>query len=686
VSGFDPVGHPLLAYALVPAGPAPPGIPAEGPTDPHAETPFATPFGARRTAFLAHVRASPPPPHLSAVFTEVARLAAGGPAHVPLFEAAADWVDARHDCADFVAHGLLRLVLHFGDDPRVPKALLARAHRALLGFQYGPDEPGGRELCTWTENHEILFASSALLAGQLHPDATFSNSGRSGAALAAAARARIDRWLDLRFRTGFSEWLSHVYYDEDLVALLALVDFAADPALATRAAMVADTLFLDLALHGFRGVFASSHGRSYDAAKRAAREENTTDTAKLAFGVGSFAGIENLSAACLALSRYRVPAAIEAIAARAAEGAPEAAGPARGRDGEAAAGSAVTIRQRMGLRLDQLASWGLDPRDPEDMRALLTLEAYAHPRTIAGFVALLDRYDWWDNAFFVPFARHRCLLRALARTRLLPVLARAFAWDLARNVRDEVDVLTFRTPDYQLSSAPDWNPGRGGDQQHVWQATLAPDAVCFTTHPGPRDARSPGWWTGSATLPRVGQVANVLVAIYAIPRRPALHVPNRNPFTHAWLPRERFDEWIERRGWVFARRSRGYLALRSQHPMRLLDGAELRADGRENVWLCELGREADDGPFACWIERIATAPLAFGRRSVVYESQSQGRIEFAWTGPLRRRGAIPRQRGFGRYESPWVTAGFPSQRLEVCCGGSALRLDWEKGERSTGPG
>ena len=28
-------------------------------------------------------------------------------------------------------------------------------------------------------------------------------------------------WLDLRFHTGFSEWLSHVYYDEDLTALLA---------------------------------------------------------------------------------------------------------------------------------------------------------------------------------------------------------------------------------------------------------------------------------------------------------------------------------------------------------------------------------------------------------------------------------------------------------------------------------
>ena len=33
----------------------------------------------------------------------------------------------------------------------------------------------------------------------------------------------------MRFKSGFSEWLSHVYYDEDLTALLSLVDFV-DPA------------------------------------------------------------------------------------------------------------------------------------------------------------------------------------------------------------------------------------------------------------------------------------------------------------------------------------------------------------------------------------------------------------------------------------------------------------------------
>jgi len=661
VDTTDPNQHPVFVYELRPRS-IPPELPTSADPDPHAETPFAATFEARRVAFLDCVRRTPPPAHLCAVFHEVARLAAGGPAHVPLFEAALDYVDARLDCADFVLHGVLRLLFHFGDDPRLPRALVERAHASVRGFKYWPDEPGTDSLCSWTENHEILFASAALLAGQLHPDAVFSNSGAKGREVAAAGRRRVARWLELRFRSGFSEWLSHVYYDEDLVALLALVDFAGELEVATRAAMVADLLLLDMALHHYRGVFASSHGRSYERCKIAAREEGTTDLAKLAFGVGSFARVENQSAVALALSpRYRVPAAIAAIAGERRD--------------------AVTIRQRMGIRLDEASRWDLDPRDPEDMMVLLSLEAYAHPRTIEGFVALLDRFGWWSNAFFAPFARQRTLLTLLHRTRLLPILAQVFRWDMSRNVRDEVDLLSYRTPDYQLSSAPDWNPGRGGDQHHIWQATLGPDAVCFTTHPGPRSARSPGWWTGSATLPRVAQIENVLVAIYRIPRRPALYVQNRNLFTHAWLPRDRFDEVIERNGWFFARLGAGYLALRSQQPARWIEPNEVRAPGRHNIWICELGRRATEGSFEQFVARVAAAPLRFGHASLRYESPSQGPIEFAWRGPLRRDGRVVALRGFPRYEAPWVEAPFPSDAVEVHAGGERLALDWPSHRR-----
>jgi len=171
-----------------------------------------------------------------------------------------------------------------------------------------------------------------------------------------------------------------------------------------------------------------------------------------------------------------------------------------------------------------------------------------------------------ENAFFGAFKARRGLINALRRLRLLPLLARLFEWDLTRNTREEVNVYTYRTPDTMLSSAQDYRSGYGGDQQHVWQATLGPDAVCFTTHPPRREGRSPAYWVGSGVLPRVAQVENVLIAVYDIHTRPGLYVTNRLLLTHAWLPRDRFDEVVERDGWLFARRGNGYLALRSQHP------------------------------------------------------------------------------------------------------------------------
>jgi hypothetical protein len=639
------------------------------PADPHAEECFAPEFAARRAAFLAHVARSAPPVHLAGAFHEVARLAAGGAAHEGVLEAALDWVDRRSDCADFLMHAVLRLLRQLGDGGRVPAPLLERARATVLGFKYWPDEPGSDSLCSWTENHQILFAGAALVAGETFPDEVFTNSGQPGRGLAARARPRIDRWLELRFRTGFSEWLSNVYYDEDLTALASLVDFAADPGLRRRAAMVLDLLLLDLALHSFRGVFGSTHGRSYERSKKWAAEEGTTDTAKLLFGTGSFARRENLSAACLALSPgYRMPRVLFEIAREARE-------------------RSFAVRQRMGIRLAEAERWGLDPRSLEDGMRLLSLEAYAHPRTIETTLRLFDAFGWWENDFFRPFRARRRLLGWLHRARLLPLVARVFERDLTRNLREEVDALTWRTPDYALSSALDWRPGFGGDQQHLWQATLGPDAVAFTTHPGPRRGDTPDRWTGSGLLPRVGQVENVAVVVYSLSSPPALYVPNRIFHTHAWLPRDRFDEVVERGRWVFARRGRGYLALGSQHPGRWQDapgedrGRELVVEGREQIWLCELGREADCGPFADFVARVSTAPLAFGRRSVVYDSPSQGRIEFGWRGPLRRRGEAVPLAGHPRYETPWGSAPFPMDELALRCAGHSLHLDWRAGTR-----
>lgn len=662
-------------YTFDVQSPPPEGYPQELAPDEFSQQPFAETYEERRQAYLERVLRSPAPPTFKAPYVELARIAAGGQPHEGIFLAACDFIDARRDCSDFVLHALLRLLYQFPG--AVSPETLERARRTVLGFKYWPDERAGGEpdsLCSWTENHQILFAAATYLAGQLWPDEVFAASGRTGREQMARFLPRIRRWLDLRFRTGFSEWLSNVYYDEDLTALLGLVDFAADEDLRRRAAMIVDLLLLDMALNSFNGVFGSTHGRSYENSKKWAWQEGVSDTMKLLFGVGAFSIADNMSAACFALSpNYRLPAVIYRIAHDRA---------------------AMENRQRMGIRLEEAERWGLGFDSLEDGMVFLSLEAYLHPRTADLTMRLFDAYDWWRNGFFDMFLEKKGLIDALRRARLLRPLAALLERDLCRNTREEANLYTYRTADYMLSSAVDYRPGYGGDQQHVWQATLGPGAVCFTTHPARREGPTPDYWSGSGTLPRVAQVKNVLIAVYRIDTRPGLYLTSRLRFTHAWLPRDQFDEVREQAGWIFARRGEAYLALRSQRPYRWKAagegaadedvGREVIADGLTNIWICELGARRESGSFDDFIDAICAARLRFSGLKVEYDSPSQGRLAFGWRGGLTCGGQPIELGGFARYDNPYARAPFPPGQIEVRRGAESLLLDWEQGRRAVG--
>jgi hypothetical protein len=139
---------------------------------------------------------------------------------------------------------------------------------------------------------------------------------------------------------------------------------------------------------------------------------------------------------------------------------------------------------------------------------------------------------------------------------------------------------------------------------------------------------------------------------------------------------------VERGGWVFAAKGDGYLALYSQQPYRWQDqpgedqGRELIAEGDTNIWICEVGRRADDGAFEAFIDRISRANVQTHGLSVTYESPSEGRLEFGWHGPLRRAGQVVPLHDYPRYENPYVAADFPAEHITVRAGGHMLILDW----------
>lgn len=657
--------HASDAYKLGIQPGAPPDYPPAPQPDTFSTTPFAATYAERRAAFLAHWRQNPAPASFKAPFYELVRLAAGGPVHEGVFTAALDFIDARKDCSDFILHAFIRLLYQFKQNPAFTPVLLERIKRTVLGFKYWPDEPGIDSMCTWTENHQILFNAAGYLLGQMYPDEVFANSEQTGLEKMAITRSRILRWLDLRFRTGFSEWVSHVYYDEDLVPLINLADFCEDPEIATRARMVIDLILFDMACNSFRGVFGSTHGRSYENTKKYALQEGTADTGKLLFGRGIFSGFDNMSAACFALSTtYRMPRVLYEIA----------------NDDR----PTILHRQRMGIRLAEADRWGLRFDNPEDGMIVLSLEAYTHPRTINLIMRMFDAFNWWENGFFSMFKARRGLINTLRRAGLLPMLARLVEKDITRNLREEVNIVTYRTPDYMLSSAVDYRPGYGGDQHHIWQATLGPDAVVFTTHPAQREGSSPNYWTGSGSLPRAAQIENVGVIVYNINTAPGLYITHKLLFTHAWFPRAEFDEVIEQDGWLFARKGDGYLALTSRNPYRRAEDDpqnEIIADGKQNIWVCEMGRRETDGPFGDFVERVCSAPLIYQGLAVIYDSPSQGRIEFGWKGSLRHRGELVRQSEFLRYDNPYAQVPFPARQVIIQQGDHTVSLDWDSVRR-----
>ncbi len=686
--------HAKPEYQIRVKGDAPENYPKELHLDTYSDSPVTSTYSERRQDFIAHVTRNPAPTNTRTVWYELIRMVGGGQAHEGHILGALAFINDRKDCADFVAHSVLRLLYQF--DPkhreRTPQGkvlelkyppsqeLLDAAKDTILNFKYWPDEPGIDSMCTWTENHYILFSSAAYLSGQLYPAEVFSNTGERGHEKMARNRPRILRWLDMRFRTGFNEWLSHIYYEEDLGALMSLHDFCEDDEIREKTTKVIDLVLLDMVLNQFKGVFASTHGRSYENSKKWASNEGTTDTMKLLFGQGIYSGFDNMGAPSFALSNYEIPPVLQEIFQK--------------------EDATYVNRQKTGFLVQDQEKWGWDYESLEDGMIFYNNESYLHPATATTTIKMFDAFNWWENEFFYEFKPYKGFLKALRSLKLTKPFARFLEKDICRNMRDEPDIYTYKTPDYMLSTAQDHRKGYGGDQHHIWQATLGPNAVCFTTHPGRIGEASPNYWEGSGVLPRSAQIKNLNITIYNItPFFPGLYVPIKNFYTHAWVPKDQFDEVIEQNGWIFARKDRGYLALTSQKPYFWneenleVEGHTIRKNpedfnrevialGKENIWLCQLGREADDGPFAQFIETVGSAELTFNGQNVEYQAPGIGQVRFGWDGPLTMDREVINVENYPRYDNPYVQAEFDPNEIHIKANERELYLNWKTGERT----
>ena len=583
-------------------------------------------------------------------------------------------VNARKDCSDFAMVGLLRLCYQYADHPLISEELLEEIHQTLLNFKYWIDEPGHDLMFYWTENHQILFHSAEYLAGQLFPDVVFPNANLTGQQHMERGRNRALHWINLRAHIGFSEWDSNCYYDEHIAPLINLADFANDPELSKRATMLLNVLFFDIAVDSFQGNYATSHGRTYP--RHLLRRDSLSTTQKIAWDQGEFTSANSMTAVCLSTSRrYNIPEIIQAIAQDRAQ--------------------EVTNKERQSFNPDNRETLGIDAGDPQNAMPMWAAGMFGDRRTADQTLKLADTFQ--SGCFDLII---RPYIDAVLKTyEDLDQANLSHDGDLDRRTLSEVNKITYRTPDYQLSCAQDYRKGKLGFQQHIWQATLDDNTAVFTLHRGSEDNKSLKYWQGR--LPRAVQIKNIVIAIYNIPEQPdpgpSTEFPSHAegnaspspapseeillPYTVAAFPRTKFDEVIENKGWILARKNNGYIALRSQRPTQwtsdgIFDTEGLVADGRHNVWICQVGRQAIDGDFTSWCEKITSAKVQFNDLSVTYHAPDVGTIHFDWNKPLTVDGDKISLRDYPRFDNPYCYSEYNSGVYDIRYKNQQLKLDF----------
>lgn len=685
-------------------------------------------WDARRLDYLGYATAALDPNSLMNVIAHLERAKIDPGFSVPADAVApANWsglftkIGSLRDTADFDVVRLLWLWNAHPGHPMLQPATWAGVESTLLGFKYWFTDPTPAgvvdDMWYWSENHRILFHAAEYVAGQSFPARTFGVTGLTGAQHRDRARPLILRWLDERARWGFFEYHSHVYYEESLMGLLLLAEWADEPEIAQRAAMVVDVLLFDIARHTFRNAFSVTHGRTYKKDKMSALDHDTWNMSKMLFDTAEhgYTSRSATTAIWLAAStRYRMPEVIRRV----------------GRD----TGPTVD-RERMSFAFDDrepivpgvapVHPTGISYTDPAELEFWWSMGALTPWQILPLTFQTINAANLWDTTNFLDYGA----LRAFSDPATLPIiqgLAQYLAPASSVGLLSEINSYTYRTPDYMMGSAQDHRKGGRRDQGHPWTVAFDADALVFTIHPATpprvtadwRDDGGPGFWTGAASLPRTAQHENVAVHIYSpgyvFSNAFGLGVFTRNePYTQAYLPQDRFDEVVQQGNWTFARRRDGYLALFSYRPAvfeampagvatnGLVQPFQLKAaGGPDNVWIVECGRAADwPGGFAEFRAAVAAAsvtvtPTTVGlvppapgpAYDVVYESPSQGRVEFGWTSPLVVDGQVVPIGGYDRYDNPWAKTPYGGLETTVwdAASGTGLYLDFATGTRTTG--
>lgn len=576
-----------------------------------------------------------------------------------------DFIDARYDKADFSLQTILRLDYRY--DESLPEEVQEAIKESVLGFKYWMDQPGEDGMCFWSENHQILFASSEYLAGQLYQEELFSNDNKTGIEHMAMGRERVLTWLEHRWLYGFSEWYSNVYYKEDLMALSNLIEFSEDEEVVVKSQMIMDLLLHDMVTQSYRGTFVTTSGRAYEANKKSGLGNRMNRVAESLFGfeLGSQDKESGMDLNFIYMDNYVVPKVLESIAFDTDQ---------------------VIIKASNGLDVQELETEGLIGLQDYQIMMQWGMEAFTNPEVIENSLAYIEGHGMFSNEFLYDFN-----LMNIDVAKGLGVLPLVSDWlKLKSNgvAIQRANTYTYKTADFMLATAQSYHPGEFGDQQHIWTATLSNEVSIFTTHPAkPLSdenalSGSPNYWVGSGRLPHSVQDKHINMTIYNIPKKEGFMEDGLVDYTHAYFPADLMDEVIIGGRTIFASLDGTYIAMIGMNDLTYMDGSseDLIQKGKSTYWVTELSSSQEE-TFEGFRYRITNNAIDYDESTMrLSYTSGEKTLSLTYQDVFRVNGvAVDTQ--YNRFDSPYSNTPRKGQSMTISSDGKELYLDFYKLER-----
>jgi hypothetical protein len=606
-----------------------------------------------------------------------------------------DYIDHRYINSDFKYASLIRVLYLYSD--LLSQEDLARTKKTVLGFKYWMTHPGLDSMCYWSENHQILYATGEYLSGQLYPDDVFTNTAMTGRQHKAEAKARVLTWLEQRWLYGFTEWYSNTYYKEDIAPLANLVDFSEDEEVRIKAAMILDLLVYDMASQSYKGSFNSSSGRGYATKKMSGRFNSMNATVEHLFGFDVYAnehGSSSMDINFIHSKSYVMPPVLYDIAH---DPKPR------------------VIKATQGLNLDELVERNLVGQRDEQIMMQWAMESFTSHQVIANSIEYIDNNNMFVNSDLHPFTDVNFTL--LRNSGLMPSISRFLNPQFNGTSIQRANTYTYRTPHYMMSSAQKYQPGDYGDQHHVFGVTLSNDLSIFHNHPAVEEGKkgasgkTPSYWVGYGYLPHSMQDENVNLSIYKAPEKKSIMAKPIIEYTHAYFPKQFFDEVVVERRFAFGKIQDAYVAMiaandlhyriyqqddkRTVDPEQLwgsYNGTDRQLDydliqpGTNSFWITEISDLESDGSFQQFMHRIRQQAQSIrfdGERlhyNTVDTQRSEKALSLTFAGDFIVNGQVidPEH---PRYDAPYIQAERYADELTFDFNGKQLYLNFQTLER-----